>query len=257
MSKKARISGVAGLLMVSLLAGCVATTTSTNARKMQPTDDADDFNYQLGTEYYRKGNFELARDRLERAIELDSRNANAHSLLAMTLVQLGQDRLATESFDRAVRLEPNSSDIRNAYAVYLCQQARYDEAQKQFDRAINIIENEGPYVMMTNAGVCVAKKPDLGLAEKYFRDALAVRPSYGEALIQMAALKNKTEDNLSSRAFLQRFLSTNPPSAGVLYLAIQVETQLGDDRAATDYTNQLLRDFPASAEARLLLQQGQ
>jgi type IV pilus assembly protein PilF len=224
---------------------------------MEPTDDAGDFNYQLGTEYYRKGNYKLARDRLERAIELDPRNANSHSLLAMTLVQLGQHRLATESFDRAVRLDPHNSDSRNAYAVYLCQQGRYDEAQAQFDRAINIVENEGPYVMMTNAGVCVAKKPDLELAEKYFRDALRVRPSYGEALIQLAALKHKTEDNLGARAFLQRFLSSNPPSAGVLYLAVQVETQLGDERAATDYMNQLLRDFPTSAEARLLLQEGQ
>ena len=49
---------------------------------------------------------------------------------------------------------------------------------------------------------------------------------------------------------------TNPPSAGVLYLAVQVETQLGDERAATDYMNQLLRDFPTSAEARQVLESG-
>ncbi len=256
MSKIERIFGVACLLMMLLLSACVSTTQSTNARKMEPTDDAGDFNYQLGTEYYRKGNYQLARDRLERAIELDPRNANSHSLLALTLAQLGQHRLATESFDRAVRLDQDNSDVRNAYAVYLCQQGQYDEARKQFDNAINIVENEGPYVMMTNAGVCVAKKPDLELAEKYFRDALAVRPSYGEALIQLAALKHAEEDNLSARAFLQRYLSTNPPSASVLYFAVEVETQLGDERAATNYMNQLLRDFPGSAEARLMLQQG-
>jgi type IV pilus assembly protein PilF len=243
--------------MVFLLAGCVSTTQSTNQRKMEPTADAGDFNYQLGTEYYRQGNYELARDRLERAIELDPKKANTHSLLAMTLVQLGQHRLATESFDRAIRLEPNNSDVRNAYAVYLCQQAQYDDAQKQFDRAINIKENEDPYVMMTNAGVCIAKKPDLAQAEKYFRAALAVRASYGEALVQMAALKHSSEDNLSARAFLQRYLATNPPSSGVLYLAVQIETELDDERAATDYMNQLLRDFPRSAEARLLLQNSQ
>jgi len=246
---------VAGLLLTTL-AACVSTTQRTNVRKMEPSGDAGDINYQLGTEYYRKGNFELARDRLERAIVQEPRNADAHMALALTFVQLGNDRLATESFDDSTRLAPNNVNVRNAYAVYLCQQNRYDEAQTQFDRAINIRENDDPYIMMTNAGVCVAKKPDLVLAEKYFRDALAVRPSYGEALIQMAALKHRTDDSLGARAFIQRYLATNPPSPGVLYLAVQIETQLNDDRSATDYMNQLLRDFPESAESRLMLQQG-
>lgn len=256
MTKRAIISGAVSLAMVLLLAGCVSTTTTSNSRKLEATDDASDFNFQLGTGYYRKGNYKLARDRLERAIEIDSRNADAHSWLAMTFSKLGLHRQAEESFDRAVRLDSKNSDVRNAYAVYLCQQGKYGEAQEQFDKAIKSVANEDPYVMMTNAGVCVAKKPDLALAEKYFRDAIDVRPSYGEALIQLAALKHRTEDNLSARAFLQRYLASNPPSSGVLYLAVQVETQLGDDRAATDYMNQLLREFPASAEARLMLQQG-
>ncbi|MDA0680580.1 MAG: type IV pilus biogenesis/stability protein PilW [Proteobacteria bacterium] len=258
MIKRATGLGASSLVTVSLLvllAGCVSTSQKV-PRSTEPNDDAGDYNYQLGTEYYRKGNYVLARDRLERAIELDQRNADYYSLHAMTLVQLGQHRLATESFDKATKIAPNNSDVRNAYAVYLCQQGKYDEARVQFDRAINIRENEGPYVMMTNAGVCVSKKPDLVLAEKYFRDAIAVRPNYGEALIQMAALKHRTEDNLSARAFMQRYLSANPPSSGVLYLAVQIETQLGDDRAATNYMNQLLREFPESAEARLMLRQG-
>ena len=255
---RAKDFGSAGLLTVVLLgltAGCVSTTTTTNERKMQPSGDAGDINYQLGTEYYRKGNFDLALDRLERAIEQEPRNADAHSLLALTFAQLGNNRLAIESFDRAVQLAPNNINVRNAFAVYLCQQGEYDDAQQQFDRAINIRENDNAYMMMTNAGVCIAKRPDLALAEKYFRDALAIRPSHGEALIQLAALKHKTEDNLLARAFLQRYLASNPASSGVLYLAVQVETELGDDRAATDYMNQLMRDFPESAEARLMLQQ--
>jgi Tfp pilus assembly protein PilF len=81
----------------------------------------------------------------------------------------------------------------------------------------------------------------------------------------MAALKHRTEDNLTARAFLQRYLAVSEPSAAVLYLAIQIETQLGMEREATietqlgmereatDYMNQLLRDFPESAEARQTL----
>ena len=245
---------VAGLALLLGMTACVSSETMT--RSAGPSDDASDTNYQLGAQYYRNGSFELARARLERAIELDSRNAAAHSLLALTMAQLGNDRLATENFSRAVRLDPNDKNIRNSYAVYLCQQKQYDAALEQFDRAISIKENDNAWIEMTNAGVCVAKKPDLVRAEKYFRDALALRATYGEALIQMSALKHRTEDNLTARAFLQRYLASNPPSASVLYLAVQIETRLGDERAATDYMNRLLSGFPDSAEAKLMMQQG-
>lgn len=241
-------------LSCALLAACVPTGPTT---RIVQSDDAADQNYQLGARYYRNGNYDLARDRLERAISIDRRMAHAHSLLALTLVELGQDRLAVESFNRAVRLAPNNPDVRNAYAIYLCQKNNFDEAIVQFERAIGIIENEETYVMMTNAGVCISKKPDLDMAEKYLRDALSVRPTYGEALIQMAALQHRLDDNFRARAFLDRYLAENTPSAAVLYLAVQIETADSEDRAATDYTNQLIREFPESAEARLLLSQGQ
>ena len=242
-----------GLLLAFLMSGCISTQTVTG--NSEPSEEAYGHNYQLGAQYYRNGSYELARDRLERAIELESGNAAAHSLLALTLVELGNNRLATESFDRSVRLDPDDEDVRNAYAVFLCQQGQHDDALEQFDRAINIRENDNKWVEMTNAGVCVSQKPDLVRAEEYFRSALQLRPAYGEALIQMAALKHRNEDDLTARAFLQRYLASNPASPSVLYLAVQIETGYGDERAATDYMNQLLRDFPESAEARLMLQQ--
>lgn len=237
--------------VISILCGCVSSTTQ--VRRYEGGDDAAAQNYQLGAQYFGKGNYELARDRLLRAVEFDPKLAPAHSMLALTYVQLGNTRLATESFDRAIRYGPNNQDVRNAYAVFLCGQGKFDEARAQFDRAIAIRENDNPEIMMSNAGVCMAKKPDLELAENYFRQAIERKPTYGEALIQLAALKHRTEDNLSARAFLQRYLATNEATAAVLYLAIQIETQLGMDRQATDYMNRLLREFPESAEARQTL----
>jgi len=44
------------------------------------------------------------------------------------------------------------------------------------------------------------------------------------------------------------------PSAEVLYLGMQIEANLGDERARTDYSNRLLREFPQSPEARKVLE---
>lgn len=238
-------------IATSMLVGCV--TTDTGAHKGEPSEYAAEQNYQLGTQYFRNGSFDLARDRLERAIAIDPKYAEAHSMLAMTFVQLELIRLATESFDRAVRLEPDNFGIRNAYAVFLCQQRQFDDAREQFDKAIKVRENDNPEVMMTNAGVCMAQNSDYELAEQYFRSALSVRPTYGEALIQMASLMHETKEDLLSRAFLQRYLAANEASAAVLYLGVQIESALGDTRAADEYYGQLLTDFSDSPEAKQML----
>lgn len=240
---------------VSMLAGCISSDSVTHTGV--PSADAARQNYQLGAEYYRKGNFELARDRLERATEIDTQYAEAHSLLAMTLVRLDKIRLATESYNRAVRLEPDDFRIRNAYAVFLCQQGQFDEAREHFDRAIRARENDNAEVMMSNAGVCMVQKPDHALAEEYFREALETRPTYGEALIQMASLMHVTGEDLRARAFLQRFLAANEGTAASLYLGVQIETALGDDNAANEYRSQIFTNFADSAEAKQLLMERQ
>lgn len=241
----------------SFLAGCITSESSGRANSTPVTkEDASDQNYQLGARYYGNGSYELARDRLTRATELNPKNANAHSMLGLTYSKLGNSRLATENFERAVKIAPDNFDVRNAYAIYLCDQNDFDEAREQFDRAIRVRENDNAEIMMSNAGVCMSKKPDYEAAEKYFRDALETRPTYGEALIQLAALKHTTGEHLTARAFVQRYLAVNETSSAVLYLALQIEDALDDERAATDYSNQLLRDFPDSREAQILMRDG-
>lgn len=247
----AKTSLLIALVAGSLLVSCISTDSGVT--KAEPTEYAAEQNYQLGTQYFRNGSYDLARDRLERAIEIDPRYAEAHSMLAMTFVQLDNIRLATESFNRAVRLEPDNYSVRNSYAVFLCQQRQFDEARKQFDRAIKVRENDNPEVMMTNAGVCMVQNNDYELAETYFRDALRVRPTYSEALIQLASLMHVIVDDLKARAFLQRYLANNEATAAVLYLGVRVELALGDERAADDYQNRILTEFADSPEAELLL----
>ena len=72
----------------------------------------------------------------------------------------------------------------------------------------------------------------------------------------MCLLKFQAGDFLSSRAFLQRYMSSNPTTAGVLYLGSEIELQLEDERARRDYVNRLLREFPQSPEARKVLESG-
>jgi len=231
-------------LVSFLLAGCVQTTTTTGGARPDADDnDAAELNYQLGARYFRNGSYELARDRLLTSIELDPRNAVTHYTLALTYEALGNMRLATESYEESVRIAPRDHQVQNAYAVFLCKRGRFDDARRYFDRAAAIRTNDNAEVTLTNAGVCMMQQPDHAAAEGYFREALNHKANYGEALVQMAVLMQTTGEHLSARAFLQRFMNSNRTTAGVLYLAAEIEGKLGNDRGRTEFVNRLLREY--------------
>ena len=247
-------SGAVALCLgaLALLAACVSTTTGAPAPSADNSDAAG-ANFQLGIQYFRNGRYELARDRLILSTELDGTEALVWSTLGMTYERLDNIRLAEESHNKAVRLAPRNFDVQNAYAIFLCNRRRFDDAKRQFDKSISAGTNDNPEIMATNAGVCLTQEPDYAAAEDYFRKALDAKPSHAEALIQMAALKHRTGDNLGARAFLQRFRSQHPTTPGVLYLCVLIEDDLGDQRARTECENELIREYPASPEAQRVL----
>jgi type IV pilus assembly protein PilF len=238
------------------MASCVSTTTGSITEPERDDAVAADLNYQLGARYYQKGSYNLARDRLLVATEIDPKMAIAFSTLALTYEALGNERLAKDSYEKAIRAEPDNFEVQNTYAVFLCRQREYEMAEKHFGKAMNHPENDDAEVTMTNAGVCMGQKPDLVAAEKYFRLALDRKRTYGEALLQLCLLKYQQKDYLSARAFLQRFMSSSISTAGVLYLAAKIEDELGNDRGRTDFEDQLIRQFPTSPEARKVLGAG-
>ena len=238
-----------------LLAGCISTTTGTTPREANNAEAAE-LNYQLGARYYQNGKYELARDRLLLSVKLDPDLAVSYSTLALTYEALGNLRLATQNYEKAIQAAPRNFEIRNTYAVFLCNQKDFAGAAENFEKSARHPENDNAEVTLTNAGVCLVQKPDLNRAEEFFRQALQVRGDYGEALLQLCLLKYQTENYLSSRAFLQRYMSTNENTAGVLYLGSQIEAKLGDERARQDYVERLLREFPQSPEARKAMETG-
>lgn len=246
---------LAGAICVLLLSGCISTTTGT-AKPEADTEDAAELNYQLGARYYQNGKYNLARDRLLLSIELNPKNADAYSALGLSYEALGNLRLATDSYEKAVRADPRNIEVLNTYAVFLCNQRDFERAQEFFEKAANHPENDNAEVTLTNAGICMTQQPNLAAAESYFRKALDRRSNYADALLQLCLLKYQEQDYLGSRAFLQRFMSTSKTTAGVLYLGAQIEGKLGDERARTDYVNQLLREFPTSPEAKKVMDNG-
>ena len=191
------------------LTACISSTTGRTPPEKDNVEAAE-LNYQLGERYYNSGSYELARDRLLLATKFNPKYAIAYSTLALSYEALDNLRLATDAYESAVRAEPKNFHVANRYAVFLCRHKKYGEARKYFDKAMNHPQNDNAEVTATNAGLCMMEQPDLALAEQYFRTALDRKAEYGAALLQVCLLKFQQEDYLTARAFLQRYIASNP-----------------------------------------------
>ena len=244
---------VAGLLSTLLLAGCAAV--SDREKQLNSKENlavAADANTQLGIQYLRDGNYELSLQKLEKALSLNPDLPAAHDAIAVLYERVGESGKAEKHYKKSLSLKPDNARGHNNYGQFLCMQQRYAEAEKQFLKAVNNPFYDGVPVALTNAGVCANRIPDTEKAEKYFRMALDQDPVFAPALLQMSFLNFSRDNNLSARAYLQRFeeaASHNPES---LWLAIRVEYALHDRVAMDKFAGILRNRFPDSEQAALL-----
>lgn len=244
-------------LFVFLLGGCV---TEVKGRQPPQEDlpEAARINLEMGIGYMRQGDLRAAKVKLQRAIEDDPDLVMAHTVLGLVYERLGDPEAAEKYYRQAVALAPEDPDALNSLAVYLCLNADSSvEALKLFDRALAVPLSQtfsNKAMLNTNAGTC-AKRTDLARAENYLRAALAIDPSYSEALLQLADVSYQRTNYLQSRAFLQRYMVHEDASPAVLWLGMQVETAMGNVRAAEEFGARLQNDFPESVQTRMLLEQ--
>lgn len=86
----------------------------------------------FGIEVARRGLWREAIYRWEKAVELDPANASARNNLAVAYEQSGQFELANEAYERALELEPNNLYIRQNYELF---REAYERKQRTDRRA--------------------------------------------------------------------------------------------------------------------------
>ena len=231
---------------VCLLQGCTTVSREASPRA-GTTEEAAGANLTLGIAYVREQRYEHAVEALERALRIDPRLADAHSTIAIAYDQLGDAERAEEHYRRATELESNNAVAANSYAVFLCRRGRWSEAEPHFRRAADNPRYPTPDVALANAGTCARSVGNDGAAEQYFREALTRNNTSAAALVAMIDLSFAQGNYLRARAFTQRYLASQPPSAQVLSMCVRIETELGNTADADDCRRTFSEQFPGAA----------
>ncbi|HUS25434.1 MAG TPA: type IV pilus biogenesis/stability protein PilW [Candidatus Binatia bacterium] len=240
-------------LTLALLAGCTTTDTGPVSGARPNLKEAARLNADMGLQYMRQGDLDLAQEKLKHAVELDPDLAAAHSGLALVYARKGDVRQARNEYDRALDLNSDDPDTLNNFAVFLCSAGEREQAEKRFLKAAKNPEYATPAVAWTNAGVCARGAKQIDKAEGHLREALRINPQYPEALGQMAWIAFQKKDYLRTRAFLQRYESVAKPTAETLWLGAATERVLGDRMAELSYERRLRTQFPDAPETFDLL----
>src|SRR5688500_7181762 len=240
------------LVMTVGIAGCMSTS-SDNITEPQ-LDRASEINLEIGIDHLRKGNLPAAKEKIDRAVEQNSRNAKAQMAAGLLYDRLGETNKADNHFDRALSIEPKNPDIANNYAAFLCKNDRFERGEKfALQAAANPLYNT-PEVAYVNAGNCARANKDLAKADAHYRKALTAQSRFGAALFSLAEVELEQQNYLSARAFLERYMAVSRTSPSTLWLGVRIERGLGNSAAANQYAQRLKNEYPSAAETRQLLQ---
>lgn len=245
-------------VLVAVVVAWVLTACATSGNTVK-TDSAArraaETNTELGRQYIARGDYEIALDKLKRAVAHDKTYAPAHTVLAYLYERIGDDKMAAKEYREAFKYDPDDGGVNNNYGAFLCAEGKWSEAERYFERALDDPFYETPALALSNAGRCALNAGDLDKAERFLRQSIEYDENLPASLLALGKLNYQRGDYLRARAFLQRYEAAASHTEESLEQAYRIEKAMGDDEAAERYRRQLLDLFPNSRAARSLVRE--
>lgn len=247
------MSARAALVALALLLAAAPGLAQTPAPAPDPTEEAGRINARLAMEYLKRGQLQVAQEKIEKALAQNPKDANVQLSAGLVYERLRDKKLAEKHFRQAVRVAPDSPEAQNALGAYFCRNDQQSKGEEMFVKAANNPLYRTPFVAYTNAGVCARSAGKLEQAERYLRQALASQVDYPETYAQLAGVLHQRGDDLHARAFVERFLAIAPATPEMLLLGHNIEVAMKDESAAAEFRKRLEKEFPDSEQARRVL----
>lgn len=241
-----RFRNLSLFLVILLISGC-ATTPSDLPQKWETSKRAE-AHVELGFDYLRRGQFDVAREELDLAISIDPKSDRAYHGKGLLMAQTGYVEEATQLFARAVSLNSSNYLAANDYGIYLCRNGGFDTGIEILQRAEARPDNE----LLTNTqlglGICNFEQGNAPEAKQHFRNVLRALPRLPQALLPMAEIAFQEQNFLSARAFVERYIAAGALSEKALVIGANTELMLGDKEKARQYARELRRAYPSSSQ---------
>lgn len=134
--------------------------------------------FDRSTLYYYRGNFELALNEVEKAIEIN-RTAEYLNLKGLILSELGRTDEAKKVYQEALKLEPNLAEIYNNLGLLYLKSKKITDAATAFQEALK--RNVNYTLAYVHLGKVLLEMEKYDEAMQVFQRALDIDPANQEA----------------------------------------------------------------------------
>ena len=184
---------------------CFLTACATTDDTKSVEGNAANVYLQLGVRYLNLNKLEIAKENLQHAIRLDSKNAQAFNALAFLDEKINKIDDARTHYQTAIALTPDDLGVKNNYGRFLCEQSETENGMALLIAAATDGLNERPWLAMTNLGRCYMKLAKYQEAETYFEQALQLNQNYAPALLEMQKVNYHQGNFSEARVYLNRY----------------------------------------------------
>ncbi len=242
--------GLIGLGLGGLLCGCTAFSPVTEDGDLEK---AAQINLQLGVSYIQNQRFDLAEEKLKKALEQNYRLVEARNGLGVLYEELGRLPEAREQFELAQQLDGQNILVKSNYARFLCRDGtEAARGEALFTEVAQQPGVEAPWNAWIGAGGCARQQGDFVRAEQHYRQALALNTRAVGALWELATLLHDRKQYEQAQQQLDNYHRIAPISPPSLWLGVTIARAQGNRSAETAYADALRTQFPNSPETRRL-----
>ena len=243
--------------LVVALAALLALSACSSQRQTQfgaRMEKASRINAQLGAEYLRNDMLSMAKEKLDKSLEQNPDNADAHATYALLNMRLDEPEQARDHFEAALEERPDDPQLLNNYGTFLCEQGDHEAGVERFLEAAENPLYKTPAYAYANAGRCARAAGNAGEAREYLRKALSADKRMASALYDLAQLEYEQGRPSSAKRYIDRYHDVATVAPESLWLAIRIERRLGNRSAADEYGKRLVRKWPDSTQADRFLE---
>lgn len=242
------------ICVAALLTGCV--TESTGGSKPAPPGEQLRAHLDLARGYLEKRDWNRAREPLERALQIDPRSAEAHTLMAVLYQAQKEPDRAEQYYRQALRYDPSNAMALNNYGSFLYSRGRFEEALGPLRRLVenpDYRERAQAYENLGFAELRVGNEERAGVA---FERALSFGSVLPRSGMELARLAFESGDYSAARTYYDMYRGRARRTPANLCLGLRLARVAGDENQQASHEIALRNLFPDSAEAKRCIQEG-
>jgi type IV pilus assembly protein PilF len=172
--KECRFLGLSSMFLLFFIMACAG-----NLAEKKRQEEAI---RNLGEAYVAKGNYTLALRELLKAEKIYPKDPYLQNDLGLTYRAKRKTDLAIEHFKHALQLKPDYADAKNNLGVSLLDKKDWDGAIELFNEVAEDLLYASPHCPFCNLGSAYYHKNEYKMSEKYYLEALDIKPDYFIAL---------------------------------------------------------------------------